>query len=826
MSTITLIGLWTLGLGLTCYHRVSLKIATGLIAAGLVATTVFSGLGLMVAVTLWAVFLVPAIILNHTPYRKRFVSVPTFKFVKSTLPEMSETEKTALEAGSTWWEKELFSGNPNWEVLKAQPRPKLNQEESIFLERTVETLCSMVDDWDTTQNTKDLSPEIWKFIKEEGFFGLIIPKEYGGKEFSAFAHSEILTKLSSHSLTIATTVSVPNSLGPAELLMHYGTTTQKEYYLPRLAKGEEIPCFALTGPDAGSDAGSIPDKGVVCYDKYKGQEVLGIRLNWDKRYITLAPIATVLGLAFKLYDPEHILGDKVSMGITCALIPTTTEGVVIGNRHLPIGTPFQNGPTQGKNVFIPIDWIIGGPKMAGHGWRMLVECLSAGRAISLPSCTSGCAKMGAFSAGAYSRVRRQFGTPIGEFEGVQEALGRICGLTYISESTRSVTAQAIDQGEKPTVPGAISKYHVTENNRKILIDAMDIHGGKAIMLGPLNYLANAFQGTPIAITVEGANILTRNMIIFGQGAIRCHPFILKEMESAKIDDLIGFDMFLMSHVGYTISNIARSITHGLTGSLLANSPYEDETKRLYQQITRASAAFAVVADISMLMLGGKLKFRENISARLGDLLSMMYLSSCALKHFRDQDSPQSDLPILRWSVEHCMAQFWDQMEEIIRNYPSKIVGAILKQVVMPIGLRNKKPKDSLTKVLANILSTENASRDRLLKGLYIGKDEENLAVLERAFHLSLEAEPILNRIQKAVKRKEIAKGSFSENLVAAKTMHIISDHEEKLLLDMEIYKNKVIKVDDFDMSSQSRNKDECSNEIDHQIKEAQEEVNL
>ncbi|HRE33107.1 MAG TPA: acyl-CoA dehydrogenase, partial [Candidatus Berkiella sp.] len=632
------------------------------------------------------------------------------------------------------------------------PTPKLSEEEEAFLNGPAKQLCEMANDWEITHTLNDLPEQIWQFLIDNGFFALVIPKKYGGKGFSEFAHSEILTMLAGRSLTLASTVAVPNSLGPAELLLRYGTQAQADYYLPRLASGQEIPCFALTAPEAGSDAGAIPDTGIICKGQFEGKEIIGIKLNWNKRYITLAPIATLLGLAFKLYDPDELLGHKKELGITCALIPTNTKGVTTGRRHLPSNIPFQNGPTQGKNVFIPLDWIIGGPNMAGQGWRMLVECLSTGRAISLPSSSSGGARGAVLTCSAYSRIRRQFHTSISNFEGIQEVLARIGGFTYLSEAVRHLTVAMVDAGEKPSVPGAISKYHVTELGRKIANDAMDLHGGKGIMMGPNNYLCRSYQGVPIGITVEGANILTRNMIIFGQGAIRCHPYVLKEMHAIQHHNVQEFEHYMGQHISFTLSNVAHALFHGLTFSHFANSPTANGMKRYYQQLGRASSAFALVADSAMALLGGKLKFKESISSRLGDLLSMMYLISAVLKRYQDQGSQTADLPLVRWSLDYCLAQYWQAMNELLRNFPNRGVAFGLRVLVMPFGVPCHYPKDKLNREITELLTTQSDTRARLLEGVFISNNPQDpIRVLSSAFEAIIANTTLIKQVFDASK---------------------------------------------------------------------------
>src|SRR5687767_11378138 len=592
--------------------------------------SVIADFGLTTNVVLATLFIAVAAVLNIPRLRRMLISDRILAVYRRILPDMSQTEKEAIDAGTVWWDADLFSGKPDWDKLLATPAPRLSAEEQAFLDGPAEELCAMCNDWEITHERQDLPEHVWQFIKDKGFLGMIIPKQYGGLGFSALAHSAVVMKLSTRSSTAAISVMVPNSLGPGELLLHYGTEQQKNHYLPRLAKGLEVPCFALTSPEAGSDAASIPDYGVVCKGTWQGREVLGMRVTWDKRYITLGPVATLLGLAFRLYDPERLLGEKSDLGITCALVPTNHPGVVIGRRHLPLNGVFQNGPNSGKDVFMPIDWIIGGPEYAGKGWMMLMSCLAAGRAISLPTSSVGGVKALTRYTGAYARVRSQFKTPIGKLEGVEEALGRIAAHCYMMDATRVMTAGAVDLGEKPAVISAIAKYHLTERARACVNDGMDILGGKGICLGPNNWIGRGYQMAPIAITVEGANILTRTLIIFGQGAIRCHPYVLREMRAAKemqgTEAAREFDDAFTSHIGHVVRNAIRTLVYGITNSAFAPAPAAcaSETKHYYRHVSRLSAAFAFLADVSMLAMGGALKRKEKISGRLGDVLSMMY----------------------------------------------------------------------------------------------------------------------------------------------------------------------------------------------------------
>ncbi|MBT8117095.1 MAG: acyl-CoA dehydrogenase, partial [Gammaproteobacteria bacterium] len=602
---------------LTARHA-SRYLWTGILAALLVAWGMLHSPPAWALVTAWVIFIPVALLLTVTPLRQNLVMRPLLALYRKIMPGMSDTEREALEAGTVWWEAELFSGRPDWHRLLGFPAPALTAEEQAFLDGPTETFCSMVSDWEITEERHDLTPEVWDYLKQEGFFGMIIPKRYGGLEFSANAHSAIVMKVASRSISAGVTVMVPNSLGPAKLLLTYGTEEQKNHYLPRLAKGKEIPCFALTGPDAGSDAASMPDTGVVCRQRFEGKDdVLGIRLNWEKRYITLGPVATLLGLAFQLHDPDHLIGEVDDIGITLALIPTGTPGVEIGNRHYPMSQAFMNGPNRGKDVFIPMDWVIGGQDYVGQGWRMLMNCLSDGRAISLPALSTAAGKFVSRSVGAYSAVRKQFKVSIGKFEGVSEVLARIGGLTYMMNAARGFTTAALDNGEEPSVASAIVKYHLTERMRIVMNDGMDILGGRGISMGPSNFIARSYQALPIAITVEGANILTRNLIIFGQGAIRCHPHLFSEMEATAANDVAAFDEALLGHGSHVMSSFSRSIFHSLTGGRLLGSPQQGVTGRYYRQFARMSLALAVTSEIVLMTLGGGLKRKESISGRLG-----------------------------------------------------------------------------------------------------------------------------------------------------------------------------------------------------------------
>jgi acyl-CoA dehydrogenase len=750
-------------------------------------------------VALWTITAVFAALSIVKPLRRAVVTGPIFSLYKKIMPQVSQTEKEALDAGSIWWDADLFSGRPDWDKLLAYPHAKLTAEEQAFIDGPVEELCGMLNEWDIIHQRMDLPPEVWKFIREKGFLGIIIPKSFGGLGFSAFAHSEIVTKISSRSGTAAVTVMVPNSLGPAELLIHYGTDEQKNHYLPRLAKGLEIPCFALTNPDAGSDAGAIPDFGIVCKGVHEGKEVLGIRMTWEKRYITLGPVATILGVAFKLFDPDKLLGDKEDIGVTLALIPTSHKGVVIGRRHIPLGAAFMNGPNSGKDVFIPMDWVIGGKGQVGAGWRMLVECLAAGRSISLPSLSMAAGKLSSRATGAYARVRSQFKTPIGKFEGVEEPLARIGGNTYMMDATRRMTMVALDSGEKPSVISAICKYHMTERMRSILNDAMDIHGGKGIMMGPNNYLGHGYQAIPIAITVEGANILTRSMIIFGQGVIRCHPFVLKEIDAANRNNLADFDAAFWGHISFTVASAARSLWLGFTGGIGYPVPGAPETRRYMQQMARFSSAFALLADVSMFVIGGDLKRREKISARLGDILSLLYMASATVKRYHDEGRLKEDLPLLTWSMWDSFFRIQVAMEGVVANFPNKWVAGWLRMLVFPKGVTLNAPHDKWGSKVAGILITPGAVRDRLTAGIYVPKREDDvIGRLEYAMEAVIKADPIEKRIRDAQKEGKLPQHTLAERRLAALNQGLITQPEYDHLVYTDRLRRDVIKVDDFE----------------------------
>jgi acyl-CoA dehydrogenase len=785
------------------YRQLSLRVATLAAGAALLAYTFIGVHAAWWLALLWAGFAALAL-LNIDALRMRYITKPFLMVYRRMLPTMSDTEREALEAGTVWWDGELFTGRPHWPKLLVAKAPQLTAEEQAFLDGPCEELCRMIDDWDITHRRADLPPHVWDFLKKQGFFAMIIPKRYGGLEFSAYAHSCVLVKIASRSATASSTVAVPNSLGPAELLLHYGTEEQKNHYLPRLARGEDVPCFALTGPRAGSDAASIPDTGVVCRGVYEGHEVVGIRLNFSKRYITLAPVATVIGLAFRLYDPDKLLGgDKTDYGITCALIPRGTPGVTIGRRHFPLNVPFQNGPLSGKDVFVPLDAIIGGPKMAGQGWRMLVEQLSVGRCISLPSSAAGGAKAGVYASTAYARIRKQFNQPVGRFEGVEAALTRMAGAAYIIDAARSVTSGAIDGGEKPSVPSAMLKYHCTELGRKVANDAMDVHGGKGICLGPNNYLGRGYQVVPVAITVEGANILTRSLMILGQGAIRCHPYVLKEMNAAKLKDkaqsLREFDAALFGHAGYTLSNAARSFVMATTLARFSDAPTDGATHRYYQHINKFSAQFAFATDMAMLTLGGYLKQKEHLSARLGDVLSALYMASMVLKHYENQGRPEADLPLVEWSCRTLLYEAQEQLHGFLRNFPNRWVAGLMRLVIFPRGRTYFAASDRLGRRIVEPLMMPSETRERLSHGIYKTIEPGSaLGRLQEALALSVGAEPLEKRLRvEGVKTGRVTALDLPGQIEQALAIGLLDAREAQLLRDYDRKVMDIVNVDDF-----------------------------
>ncbi|MEK6550844.1 MAG: acyl-CoA dehydrogenase [Pseudomonadota bacterium] len=784
------------------YFRSPLWLWFAAVAAALAACTYTGRLADPWLIAAWSAYGVAAALLLLPPLRRLLISNPVLKIFRHIMPAMSQTEREALEAGTVWWEAELFSGAPRWRKLVAVPPPSLSAEEQAFLDGPVEELCAMLNDWQITHELHDLPPEVWRFIKAKGFFGMIIPKRHGGLEFSAQAHSAVVTKIGSRSITAAVTVMVPNSLGPAELLIRYGSDAQKNHYLPRLAKGEEVPCFALTSTDAGSDAAAMPDRGFVCRGQHNGREVLGMRVTWDKRYITLGPVATVLGLAFRLFDPERLLGGDEDVGITLALIPAKHPGVRIGTRHNPLDIPFQNGPNSGDDVFIPMDFVIGGAERVGQGWRMLMDCLAAGRSISLPALSCGAGQLTTRAIGAYARVRKQFKLPIGKFEGVEEALARIGGYTYIMDAARTLTARALDLGEQPAVASAIVKYHLTELMRRVVNDGMDVQGGAGICLGPQNLLGRAYQALPISITVEGANILTRTLIIYGQGATRCHPWVRAEMEAvADSDDRRArknFDRALFGHMGFTISNALRALWLGVTGARLVRTPFAGPAHRHAQKLTRLSTAFALLSDAALLTLGGALKRKEKLSGRLADALSYLYLASAVIKRFEDDGRPADDRPLLDWACHYCLNQTEKALVVILKNFPSRFLDWLLGGLIFPAGRRYYPPTDRDGHAVASLLLSPSATRDRLTAGIFQPRGEhEQLGRLELALAAAIEAEPHERKLHRFLDGHPLLLGDLDAQIREATRVGVLTADEGAKVRRAHERRGAVVRVDDF-----------------------------
>nr|MBP8207018.1 acyl-CoA dehydrogenase [Acinetobacter sp.] len=727
-----------------------------------------TGSSLLIVVVLLVAFLSPwslllgipliliSLIVLIEPLRMRLISQPAYNILANAMPSMSSTEREALDAGTSWWEKELFMGAPDWKKFDSYPYPQLSSEEQSFLDNEVEQLCGMLNEWDIHHKHKDLPPEAWQFIKDHGFLGLIIPKEFGGRQFSSFAQSRIMSKIASRSLTAAVCCMVPNSLGPGELLLHYGTEEQKKRYLPGLAKGQEIPCFGLTSPEAGSDAGSIPDSGVVCYGQFEGQQVLGLKMNFSKRWITLAPIATVIGLAFKMYDPDGLLGDanKKEYGITCALLPASHEGVVTGPRHNP-GSPFMNGTVEGKDVFIPLDWIIGGVKNAGKGWRMLMECLAVGRGISLPALSTAAGEMAYLNVGAFAKVRQQFKISVGNFEGVQEATSEIASDAYMLEAFRYLVTCGLNQGGKPAVMTAMAKYYATETMRRMLNHGMDVIGGRAVQLGPRNFIALGYQAIPVSITVEGANILSRSLMIFGQGSMRCHPYLFEELQLLQAEDkntaLKTFNDMLFKHLAYTFNRTARAFTYGFTGGSAPASENADTFSRPYYKIiNRFSANFALTADMCLGLLAGDIKRKEMLSGRLADIHAQMFIATAILKFYEHGQKTDAEQAHARLALDKALYKTQDAFYDLFENFPIKFASALVKFICFPLGRAVTKPTDQLKRDVATYMMQDNAFRQQLKQHVCYSTDTNDVSGrMESAFQMLLKIEPLWNKFKKA-----------------------------------------------------------------------------
>jgi len=730
--------------------------------------------------------------LDWKHWRRRWLTEPLFRMAQKSMPRLSVTEQEAIEAGDVWWDAELFSGNPDWNRFMATPPARLSNEEQRFLDGPVARLCAMIDDWDISWNRYDLPSEVWSFLKEHGFFGMIIPKQYGGLGFSAYAHSEVVRRISVQSVTVAVTVMVPNSLGPGELLLQFGTKAQRDFWLPRLASGQEIPCFGLTSPEAGSDAAAMTDTGIICRREVEGVEQLGILLNWRKRYITLSPVATVLGLAFKLYDPDHLAGERSDLGISVALVPTDLPGICIGRRHLPAMQAFQNGPIEGHDVFVPLDALIGGVARAGQGWVMLMSALAAGRGISLPSLAAAACVFSAHTSGAYARIRQQFGVPIGKFEGVQEKLGRMAANAYLVDAARRFTCAGLDMGHKPSVVSAIMKLHATERMRQSVNDAMDVHAGKAVIDGPSNYLGGLYRALPVGITVEGANIVTRNLIVFGQGAIRAHPYLMTELRAlADPDREAGedaFDNIIWKHVAHSTKTLLRALGHAWSGAVFARVPRNvGRTAAFYRRINRYAAAFSVLSEMTVLTLGGSLKRREMLSARLGDILAELYLLSAMLKRWHDEGQHESDLPLVKVCAFQRFSTIEKRIDDILHNFPVRWLGGVLRFLILPGFTRVRPPTDAALAAGAQILLEPNEARERLVGAVWSHCTGKAVEELELAFDRVVKAQPLADSIrQSGVRdwRVAYAKGAISESQAQA-----LEEAEQAVA--------RVIQVDDF-----------------------------
>lgn len=763
-----------------------------------------------VLITPWSLLLggpiiIASIILLITPLRDALISRPAFKVLSNAMPSMSITEREALEAGTSWWEKELFMGAPDWEKFDQYPYPTLSIEEQSFLDNEVQQLCSMLDEWKIHHQEKDLPPEVWQFIKDNGFLGLIIPKSFGGKQFTPFAQSRIMSKIASRSLTAAVSCMVPNSLGPGELLLHYGTEEQKQRYLPGLAKGTEVPCFGLTSPEAGSDAGAIPDTGVVCYGHYQGQEVLGLKMNFSKRWITLAPIATVIGLAFKLYDPDGLLGDKskVEYGITCALIPAEHDGIQIGPRHNP-GAPFMNGTVEGSDVFIPLDWIIGGQQNAGKGWRMLMECLGVGRGISLPALATAAGEMSYLLVGAFASVRQQFKISVGHFEGVQEATSDIASDAYMLESFRYLVTCGLNQGGTPAVMTAMAKYYATETMRKVVNHGMDVVGGRAIQLGPRNFLALTYQSIPVAITVEGANILTRSLMIFGQGSMRCHPYLFEELQLLQSEDQAAafkeFSPLLFKHLAYTFNRAAKAAAFSITGGSDDGSKQADDfSKSYYSKINRFSADFALTADMALGILAGDLKRKEMLSGRLADIHANLFIATAILKYYEQGQRTEAEQKHAELALNKALYQVQEAFFSFYDNFPMKVAACMVKLLCFPFGRPIAAPSDQLKQEVAQLIMQEHAFRDQLKQHVYYTTDANDvMGRMESTFQSLLKLQPLWNKFKKAESKDQFSGLTFEEHIANAIETGFISTAEAESLLQYNAKRYDSMLTDIFD----------------------------
>lgn len=808
MSQLIILVLALVGLFVVMRREAGAKAAIGVFAItgllGLIFGAPVLGVLLLIGAAVTAATGLPEL-------RQKWLTPKIFSFFKKVAPKVSETERTALDAGTVGWDGELFTGRPDWNALLRNRSGALAADEQAFLDNQCSVAAGMCNAWDVAVERADLPAELWEYLKKEGFFGMIIPKEYGGLGLSTKAQSAVLQKLAINE-TLMTTVGVPNSLGPGELLLKYGTEDQKAYYLPRLADGRDIPCFGLTGPRAGSDATALPDTGIVCMGEFEGKEVLGLRLNFEKRWITLAPIATVVGLAFRMFDPDGLLGEEKNLGITCALIPRNTKGMEIGRRHWPIGSPFLNGPIVGKDVFIPMEWLIGGQAMIGQGWRMLVECLSVGRCVTLPSGASGAGRYLVGLAGGYTRIRRQFNMPVAEMEGVQEPLARIAAKAYIAQASVMQTVNMIDNGEKPAVPSAILKSQLTEFQRDMAIDAMDVHGGRTVTLGPRNYLGISFAGTAVPITVEGANILTRNLMIFGQGAIRCHPYVLEELAAKDADDVQAFDTAFFSHAGLVFGNFARAFTQAF-GLGMGTTPFDRVAEPYAKAVNRFSSAFGLCADAAMASVGSDLKKRELLSARLGDVLANLYMTSMVLKQWHEGRAVPGEADLLRYSCTMLLNRAENALYEFLANLPSRPLAAVLKAAVLPTGRHWHGPADVLTQSIARAISTDTELRTKLIANTWDtaapGQQNNALARYNALLKDYDRAEKIYHTITKAYAKGELPAEALhpEQRIEAARDLGLLGAEDAAFMLEFEAEVLDMLTVDDFPFDGLAYDKD-------------------
>ena len=802
MALLTVILLVVLLLGIFAMS-LPLYVAWPLYGAVLVAASVANTVHMLFLVCLWLVWIAIGLFFGIPKIRKGWMVYPLLKKIRHSFPQMSQTEKDAIDAGDVWWEGQLFTGNPKWKKLFSYPTPKLSDEEQAFMDNQVNALCKMINNWEVLNN-RDLPKEVWDYLKAEKFFGLIIPKEYEGLGFSPFAHSTMVMKLSTQSATCAVTAMVPNALGPAELLLKYGTDEQKSYYLPRLARGEDIPCFGLTSVDAGSDAGNMTDYGIICFGEHEGKKTIGMRLNWSKRYITLAPVSTVIGLAVKLFDPDQLLGKKENLGITVCLIPTNHPGVEVGRRHWPMLLSFMNGPTKGKDVFVPLEWIIGGQDRIGQGWRMLMECLSEGRGISLPAISTAGGKVMYRMSGAYAKVRRQFKLPISQFEGVRESLAEIAGKTFMLQAMRIFVAGAVQQGLSPAIASAIAKYHMTEMVRDVVTAGMDIHGGKGLQAGPNNYMFPSYLSVPMGITVEGANIMTRSLIIFGQGSVRCHPYLLQEIqilsESGK-GQISRFDAVLARHIRYGLANLSRAIFYGLTdGKCILVRDVPKPIRHYVKQLTRLSNSFALLSDMAFLILGGRIKRKESLSARLGDALSYLFIASSVLKYHADAGFAEHQKAYVEWSMGYCLWKAQEAIRQCLDNFPVRWLALILKRIMFPLGRSYRRPSDRLNESIVKPMVELSKIRAELSEDCFVDPGKHNAkAWLEKAFQESLELSPLLKQWSR-IKAKELVPGFGDQDsrIDAAVEKELLTPEEAEKLKALITLREKVLSVDEFD----------------------------